>query len=396
MIKIILRCHIVLVFICFIINKTAAQKPDVKAVFKNAGQQVDLMLKEIGQDSASKNNNLVSPRTIVNNKLKMVASNDWTSGFFAGELWYLYQFDKNKKWLNLAKTFTQKIEKQKNNTGTHDLGFMVYCSFGNGYRLTQDTGYRSVIIQAAKSLSTRFNPITGVIRSWDHNADRWKNPVIIDNMMNLELLFEATKITGDSSFYKIAIAHANTTMVNHFRPDFSSYHVVDYDPISGKVIWQGTYQGFSDSSAWARGQAWALYGYTMCYRETHDKKYLNQAEHIAAFIIKNLPADEVPYWDFSRSGMDGEPRDASAASIMASALYELSWYNKSAGYKTLADNILISLSSNYQSPPNKNNGFILLHSTGFKPAKSEIDVPIVYADYYYLEAMLRSKIKATN
>ena len=293
-----------------------------------------------------------------------------------------------------ARSFTARIENEKMNATSHDIGFKVYCSYGNGYRLTKEPAYRDVIIQSAKTLSKRFNPIIGSIRSWDHNADKWAYPVIIDNMMNLELLFEATKLSGDSSFYKIAVSHANTTMKNHFRRDNSSFHVVNYDSLTGKVIKKTTHQGFSNESAWARGQAWGLYGFTMCYRETKNKAYLNQAEKIANFLMKNpnLPKDLIPYWDFNAPGIPNEPRDASAAAVMASAFYELSLYSTQGKYyRTVADKITASLTTGYRSPIGENKGFLLIHSTGSKPMNSEVDVPLNYADYYYLEALLRSK-----
>jgi rhamnogalacturonyl hydrolase YesR len=368
-----------------------AQKIDVDKQFKNAEQQTTYMLAALKTADTSKG--LVSPRTFEDGKLKLVNSKDWTSGFFPGILWYLYDYTKDEKWLTQARLFTAKIAGEQYNKTTHDLGFMIYCSFGNGYRITKDEAYKKVIIQAAHSLSTRFNAKAGVIRSWDHNKDRWKYPVIIDNMMNLELLFNATKLTGDSSFYKIAVSHANQTMINHFRPDYSSYHVVDYDPETGKVIQKNTAQGYSTESAWARGQAWGLYGYTMCYRETGDKRYLTQAQNIARFIFNNpaLPKDLIPYWDYSDPAIPNTPRDVSAAAIMASALYELSAYSKGNDYKEKAGAILANLSKYYKASLNTNGDFILLHSTGHKPAKSEIDVPITYADYYYLEALLRSR-----
>jgi unsaturated chondroitin disaccharide hydrolase len=374
-----------------IITSATAQKVDIHKQFVNAENQTTFMLSEVAKADTS--GGLVSPRTFENGKFKMVKSNDWTSGFFPGILWYLYDYTRDDKWLKQAQVFTAKLSKEQYNKTTHDLGFMINCSYGNGYRLTHNEEYKKVLIQAAKSLSTRFNPKTGVIRSWDHNADKWKNPVIIDNMMNLELLFRATRLTGDSSFYRIAVTHANTTMKNHFRPDYSSYHVVDYDPETGAVLGKMTHQGYSDASAWARGQAWGLYGYTMCYRETGDKKYLLQAQNIAKFIFSNptLPKDLVPYWDYNDPGIPNVPRDVSAAAIMASALYELAGYSKGNDYKQKADMILSSLSKSYLSPPNENAGFVLLHSTGHKPAKSEIDVPLNYADYYYLEALLRSQ-----
>jgi len=374
----------------FLAVAASAQKVDVKKQFANAANQTTFMLSQI--PTADTTGNKVSPRTFENGKFKLVKSNDWTSGFFPGELWFLYDYTHDAKWLKQAEVYTAKIEKEQYNKGTHDLGFMINCSFGNAYRVTQKEAYKKVLIQAAKSLSTRFNPKTGVIRSWDHNADQWKNPVIIDNMMNLELLFKATQLTGDSSFYKIAVSHADHTMKNHFRADYSSYHVVDYDPETGAVIKKQTHQGYSDESAWARGQAWGLYGFTMCYRETHDKKYLEQAQHIAKFIFSNptMPKDLVPYWDYNDPQIPSVSRDASAAAITASALYELAGYSQGNDYKQKADMILSSLGTSYLSPADQNAGFILLHSTGHRPAKSEIDVPINYADYYYLEALLRS------
>lgn len=369
-----------------------AQKVNVAKAFADAAKQTDVLIRNV--DSARKIKPAqVSPRTVENGQFKMVGSRDWTSGFFPAELWYFYQYTKDKKWLELAKKYTEDIKKEQFNKGTHDLGFMVYCPFGNGYRLTGDPAYRDVIIQAAKSLSTRFNAKAGVIKSWDHNGDKWKYPVIIDNMMNLELLFEATKFTGDSSFYKIAISHANTTLKNHYRPDFSSWHVIDYDTLTGNVRNKLTAQGYSNESAWARGQAWGLYGYTLCYRYTKNPVYLKQAEAIAKFILNNPTQnkDLVPYWDYNAPNIPNAPRDASAAAITASAFYELANYSKAAQYKELADKILASLTNSYRSPIGKNYGFILEHSTGHLPAKSEIDVPINYADYYYLEALLRSK-----
>jgi rhamnogalacturonyl hydrolase YesR len=381
--------------------KSSAQ--NMKRIVADAEKQTTLMLDQINQSKAIWNNDcknknkpeVVSPRTLSpEGKLILVPSKDWTSGFFPGVLWFLFELTGDKKWESQARMYTANIEKEKLNGKTHDMGFKIYCSFGTGYRLTNDPKYKEVIIESAKTLSKRFNPKVGCIRSWDHNKDKWDFPVIIDNMMNLELLFAATKLTGDSSFYKIAVSHANTTMKNHFRPDFSSYHVIDYDTLTGKVLHRNTHQGFSDESSWARGQAWALYGYTMCYRETRDPKYLQQAENIASFILNhpNMPKDMVPYWDFNAPKIPDEPRDASAAAIIASALSELSTYSKNgSSYRKSADKLIESLTKNYRSPIGENKGFILIHSTGSKPMNSEVDVPLTYADYYYLEALIRSK-----
>lgn len=367
----------------------SAQRIDLSAVFKDAETQAKLLLKNT--DSLSLNTT-VSPRTWENGVLRMVPSRDWTSGFFPGELWYIYAYSGKKEWLDLARRFTEPIEKEQYNTTTHDMGFKVYCSVGNGYKLTNDPVYRNVLIQSAKSLATRFNKTTGVIRSWDHSREKWANPVIIDNMMNLELLFEATKLSGDSSFYNIAVSHANMTMKNHFRADYSSYHVLDYDTVTGKVVQKTTHQGYSNSSAWARGQAWALYGYTMCYRETKNMEYLKQAEQVAKYILNqpNMPNDLVPYWDYNVPNINQEPRDASAAAVTASGLLELSTYSteKKRFFKA-AKKMLVSLTDRYRALIGTAKGFILLHSTGAKPSNSEVDVPLIYADYYYLEALLR-------
>jgi len=366
---------------------------EMSKIFADAEQQTNFMLDEISKAKVAKAD-LVSPRTLDSGQLKIVTSRDWTSGFFPGELWFLYEYTKKNEWKTQAQNFTADLEREKTNAGTHDMGFKIYCSFGNGYKLTKDPRYKDVIIQSAKTLSTRFNPKVGCIRSWDHHKEQWDYPVIIDNMMNLELLFEATKLTGDSSFYKIAVSHANMTMKNHYRPDYSSYHVVDYDTATGQVRKKQTAQGYADESAWSRGQSWGLYGFTMCYRETKNRIYLLQAEHIASLILNhpNLPKDLVPYWDFNAPGIPYEPRDASAAAIMASALYELSGYsNNGKKYREIADKIIQNLTNYYRSAIGENKGFILLHSTGSKPANSEVDVPLNYADYYYLEALLRSK-----
>lgn len=367
-------------------------KLNVARIFADAEKQTNLMLKEIPAANAGKPE-LVSPRTIENDQLKMVASRDWTSGFFPGLLWFLHEYNGEAQWKTAAQSFTANIEREKNNAGTHDMGFKIYSSFGAGYRLTSDPKYREVIIQSARTLITRFNRNVGCIRSWDHHKEVWQFPVIIDNMMNLELLFNATKMTGDSSFHHIAVSHANTTMKNHYRPDNSSYHVIDYDSITGKVLQRHTHQGYSHESAWSRGQAWGLYGFTMCYRETKNPIYLEQARKVATYILNhpNLPKDLVPYWDYNAPNIPAEERDASAAAITASALYELSLYVEDGKeYKSTADRILINLTKKYRSRIGEHKGFILLHSTGSKPGKFEIDAPINYADYYYLEAVMRS------
>ncbi|MGE9312579.1 glycoside hydrolase family 88 protein [Niabella sp. CJ426] len=369
-----------------------AQSPDIRAVFSDAEKQTRVMLAEIDKAKEGKPD-LVAPRTIEQGKLKLVKSGDWTSGFFPGVLWFLYDYTRNTEWKKEAERYTADIEKEQWNGGTHDMGFKVYCSVGNGFRLTGSNHYKEVLMQSAKTLSRRFNKTAGVIRSWDHNKQKWDYPVIIDNMLNLELLFAASKLTGDRSYYNIAVSHANTTMKNHFRKDFGTWHVVDYDSTqAGKINKKTTHQGYADESTWSRGESWAIYGYTMCYRETKDPKYLKQAENVAGFILKhpNLPEDLIPYWDFNAPQIPHEPRDVSAAAVMASALLELSTYSKSGKlYRATAEKMLTNLTKSYRAPIGSDFGFLLQHSTGSKPSDSEVDVPLSYADYYYLEALLR-------
>ncbi|WP_246285202.1 glycoside hydrolase family 88 protein [Hymenobacter lapidiphilus] len=396
-------------FLCPVIGLTLlagcqTSKPAASSAMRGtldlAETQAALLLREVPAAQASNpapagKPPLVSPRTVdAQGNLVLVASRDWTSGFWPGYLWLLAEATGHDKWQTPARQYMAFIEPEKTNGTTHDMGFKVYCSFGTGYRYTQDAAYKEVILTSARTLSTRFNPAVGAIRSWDHHQDVWGFPVIIDNMLNLELLFSATRLSGDSSFYKIAVQHANTTLKNHFRPDFSTYHVVDYNPGTGAVVTRTTHQGAAPESAWARGQAWALYGYTLMYRETRDPTYLAQAERVAAYLLghPNLPADGVPYWDFNAPNIPNEPRDASAGALIASALYELSTYSPQAAiYRAQADKTLVSLAQDYTASAGTNRGFLLLHSTGSKPSNSEVDVPLNYADYYFMEALLRQR-----
>jgi unsaturated chondroitin disaccharide hydrolase len=328
---------------------------------------------------------------VAENKITFKSA-DWTSGFFPGMLWYMYDYTRDTYWIKQAERWTSGLEFEKFNTRTHDLGFILFCSFGNGYRLFPRPHYREVLIQGAKSLISRYNPSVGCIRSWDHGE--WKYPVIIDNMMNLELLFWASKITGDDKYARIAINHANTTLKNHFRVDGSSYHVIDYNSENGDVISRTTAQGYSDESSWARGQAWGLYGFTIAFRETGDKNYLEHAEKIAHYIISNLPKNKIPYWDFNAPNIPFEFQDASAAAITASALIELSQYGEEVRniYLKTAEEIILTLSSPaFFAKKNTNGDFSLMHSVGTKPKNSEVNVPVIYADYYFLEALIRYK-----
>lgn len=351
-------------------------------------------------DLIEKSGKILNPRTIdKDGNISYIPIDDWCSGFFPGSMWYLYELTGDQKWEKLAEKYTEDLDSVQYLTWHHDVGFMIGSSYMNGLFIGKKENYIQVIVQTAKSLSTRFRPGAGIIQSW--NVDRdwqsqrgWKCPVIIDNMMNLELLFEATRLSGDSTFYKVADSHAMTTLKNHFRADNSCYHVVDYDPETGEVRKKQTAQGFADESAWARGQGWAIYGYTLCYRYTHRPEYLEQAQKVYGFIFgnKNLPEDLVPYWDYDAVNIPNEPRDASAAAVVASALYELSTYVPDKGYKETADKIVESLSSPaYRAAIGTNGNFILMHSVGSIPHGQEIDVPLNYADYYFLESIIRKQ-----
>lgn len=339
------------------------------------------------------------PRTFEKGRDVSSDSRWWCSGFFPGSLWYIYENNKNPKVLEYAKMFTDRIEREKYTTDNHDVGFMLYCSFGNGLRLTGDEHYKEVLLTGAKSLATRYNPKVGLIRSWDWNKKNWQYPVIIDNIMNLELMLWAADNSGDKAFKDIAISHADKTMKNHFRNDFSSYHVVSYDTISGEPHKKQTHQGYSDDSAWSRGQAWGLYGYTYLYRETKESRYLEQAKNIAGFLIHHprMPKDFIPYWDFDSPEIPNTARDASAACIMASALIELSDFvdpQLSKEYMNVVEVQIRTLASpEYTAQKGENGDFILKHSVGAYTHHSEVDVPLPYADYYYLEALTRLKKK---
>ncbi|BDD01239.1 glycoside hydrolase family 88 protein [Persicobacter psychrovividus] len=331
---------------------------------------------------------------------KMINSDKfwWCSGFYPGTLWYLYEATKDEKWKALATAKTLELDSVKNETRHHDLGFMLFCSYGNAYKITKNEKFLEPLITGAYTLAKRFNPNVGAIKSWDWDGRRgWKYPVIIDNMMNLELLTWVGEREGQSSsLLKIANEHAQTTIKHHFRQDYSSYHVIDYNPENGSVLHKNTAQGLSDESSWARGQAWGLYGYTMMYRYTKNRVYLEQAKHIAGFILSNpnYPADGVPYWDFNDPKIPNTYRDASAGAVMASAFIDLSQFTKDETlgkqYFDQASTILNTLSSNqYLAKVGENGHFLLKHSVGNLPRNSEVDTPLSYADYYYVEALVK-------
>ncbi len=368
-------------------------------------ENVAVAERQIGMlaDSSERGGTIRIPSTFKNGRIDFVPADDWVSGFFAGTLWYMYELTGDERWAARAQRHTEALDSIQYLTWHHDVGFMIGDSYGNGLRLKAVPGYDQVIVQTARSLATRFREVPGVIQSW--NADRgwqklrgWQCPVIIDNMMNLELLFRASEISGDETFRKIAVSHADRTMAEHFRGDHSCYHVVDYDLTTGEVRGRCTAQGYADESAWARGQAWAVYGFTTCYRFTGDRRYLDHAGKVAAFVLgdEHMPEDLVPYWDYDAPNIPDEPRDVSTAAILASAFYEMYVYTADDSYKQAADRIVESLSSPaYRAAEGENGGFLLMHSVGSIPHGSNIDVPLNYADYYFLEALIRkSRVEA--
>jgi unsaturated chondroitin disaccharide hydrolase len=332
-----------------------------------------------------------------NGEWQTTKAENWTSGFFASSLWYLYEVMPDEDTKVLAEKWTVELSEQKNNVLHpaigHDIGFIIYNTFGHGYRLTGNQSYKEVVLQASNSLASLFNPQVGCIRSWTWGKDRWDFPVIIDNMMNLEMLFWAAKNGGERTWSDLAVSHALKTMENHVRPDGSTYQIVDYNSATGEVIKRVKWQGYSVESTWSRGQAWGIYGFTVAYRETGDRRFLNTAQKLANYFIKNLPEDYIPYWDFQSPDIPNTNRDASAAAIAASSLLELSIHvsqpKDKEKYFQAAKNILISLCSPKYLTKGSNDSAILRHSVGSFPHGGEVDVSLIYADYYFIEALLR-------
>lgn len=338
----------------------------------------------------------VMPKTLNKNTGAVEVSNTtwWCSGFFPASLLYVYEHTNDQEILRIAKKRLALQEPMKHYTGNHDLGFMMFNPFGNAYRLFKDPKDKATIDTAAMSLITRYRPQIKSIQSWNKNKN-FNCPVIIDNMMNLELLMWVSQNGGDPKFKEIALNHANSTIANHYRADYSAFHVLDYDLETGKLIAGKNHQGYNDASAWSRGQAWGFYGFVMMYRFTKDQRYLDHARNIAKFLLNhpNMPKDYILYWDFNAPDIPNDLRDASAAAIFASGLLELAQFTKSdesKNYINISASIIKTLSSPaYCASVGENGGFLLKHSVGHLPGNSEVDVPLTYADYYYLEAMHR-------
>ena len=381
---------------------TCAHQPsgtlDVNKALDYCAKQTQRTLTELKTDSGI--DYTMMPRNIMADEqhwnCRKATKEEWCAGFWPGVLWYDYEYTKDKQVLEEAENFTHSLKFLSHIPAyDHDLGFLVFCSYGNGYRLTKNPAYKQVILDTADTLATLFKPIVGTILSWPREVEprNWPHNTIMDNMINLEMLFWAAKNGGNPYLYDIAVSHADKTMKSQFRPDYTSYHVAVYDTITGNLIKGVTHQGYADSTMWARGQAWAIYGYTVVYRETKDPKYLDFVQKVTDVYLDRLPEDKVPYWDFDDPSIPDAPRDASAGAVVASALLELSTYlpnGTGKRYKDAAIEMLTSLSSDsYQSGESKPS--FLLHSVGHWPNHSEIDASIIYADYYYIEALLRLK-----
>jgi hypothetical protein len=360
----------------------------------NTSAPLTIATGQMARAQASPDKELYPRSTYSDGTIKKVPGTDWTSGNFPGSLWLIYEYTKDTVWRKRAEEWSMGVERQKYNTSSHDAGWTLFSSFGEGYRLTGNKKYKTILLQGAKTLATRFNDTVGCIKSF--TSAKFNYPVMIEGMLTIEILFWATKVSGDSSFYKMAVKHALTTMANHFRANNSSYHLIDYDSSKGSVIKKVTFKGLSDSSDWARGQAMGLYGFTMCYRETRDARFLKTAQKIADFYITHpkMPADLIPFWDFDAS----DYRDVSAAAIASAALLELSQYapDKASAYYNFGVKILQSLSSStYLASVATNNDFVLKHGVGNKRSNEEINAPLCYADYYFIKALLRYKKPAS-
>lgn len=378
--------------LCLACQKQESMEELTARVFERAAAQMELMDKNLDSAAVSNPGVAIYPRSI-NKEGALWTSNYkwWCSGFYPGSMWYVYEYTGDEKIKELALKYQAGLEPLRFRKDDHDIGFQLMCSYGNCLRLTEDQTCVPVLIDGANSLASRFDPEVGCTRSWSFG--KWSFPVIVDNMMNMELLLKAAELGGSDSLKNVALAHARTTMKNHFRDDKSCFHLVDYNPETGEVVGKQTVQGLADDSAWARGQAWGLYGFTMVYRFCKEQDILDHVIAIAEYLLPRLPEDGVPFWDYDSAEIPNDVRDASAAAIMASGLIELSQYvdaEKEERYLATVEKMLRTLASEeYLCAEGEDYGFLLKHSTGNKNTDSEVDVPLTYADYYFLEALIR-------
>jgi len=329
-------------------------------------------------------------------------SGGWTSGFYPGCLWLAYELSGRNEFKTWAKRWTAGLEKEAENTGTHDLGFMFGCSFGNGIKnVSPDEAvtYKETLVMAAITLDKRYSPKVGMLRCyWDEppfSQDTTLFPVVVDIMMNLELLFWGTEHGAPASLKEHAISHALNTYRDFVRPDGSSYHVVRYNKDSGTIFNKGQLQGQNENSTWTRGHAWFIYGMTVCYRYTKDETFLTKACLLADYFLKRLTPDNVSAWDFDSKPEYKDTKDASATAIVSSALFELSTYVKDPTrkekYLDKATAMLAALCSKKYLAEGEKTNALLLHSTQYltQPGNQNTDKPAIFADYYFLEAIKR-------
>ena len=389
---------LVLLFSVFALTSHADSSFQVDQQLQRCHQKVRQALHDL-QKADGTLDYTMEPRNILHGdkqkawNCRKATAEEWCSGFWSGILWMDYGYSHDSIVGRAAEGYTAALRPcVYRPVYDHDLGFITFCSFGKGYEQNHNATYRQTLLDAADSLATLFRPLAGTILSWPRNVKMFGgHNTIMDNMMNLDLLFWASRHGGNPLLYDIAVTHAKTTMKHHFRPDGGCYHVAVYDTLTGDFIKGVTHQGYADNGTWARGQGWAIYGYTMVYRYTHEKVFLDFAQKVANYYLSRLPeGDLIPKWDFDDPDPKA-PKDASAACVVADALLELQQYvggQKGQQYREKAVEMLRQLSSPEYFSGKRNDAF-LLHSTGHHPAGSEIDASIVYADYYYLEALLR-------
>lgn len=372
--------------------------------------QIDKALTELRTSEGSYDYNM-EPRNILNGETdwncRKASAEEWCSGFWSGILWMDYGYLKGNGKRSKAEAeavrktaegYTEALSfLSQQSAYDHDLGFLVINSFLKGYEQTQNENYKQIALACADTLATLFNDKVGTILSWPrHVKDYGGHNTIMDNMINLELLLWASENGGSQRLKDIAVAHADTTMRYHFREDGSCYHVAVYDTLTGNFLRGQTHQGYSDESMWSRGQSWAIYGYTMVYRYTKEERFLDFAQKVTDIYLKRLKEtsnDWIPLWDMDDPRGTQAPKDASAACVVASALLDLCQYvdeTKGKAYRDAAIQMLTDLSTDRYQSRDKNCAF-LMHSTGHHPAGSEIDASIIYADYYYIEALTKLK-----
>jgi hypothetical protein len=387
------RILILLALVAMSCTKQESMEKLTARVFERAAVQMRNLDANLDSAAIQDPGKVLFPRSIRNDgKFWYTDHQWWCTGFYPGSLWLMYEYTGDESFRELALKYQTPLEPLRYHKDDHDVGFQIMCSYGNCLRLTGDQECIPIIIDGAHSLATRFSPVVGCTRSWRQKKN-WDFIVIIDNMMNLELLLKAAELEGNDTLKNMALTHARTTIKNHFRENFSTYHLVDYSTETGEVLGKCTVQGLADDSAWARGQAWGLYGYTMMYRFTKEQDMLDQAIGIAEYVIPRLPRDYVPFWDFDTPDAPDDVRDASAGALIAGALIELSSYvdkKKSDKYLDAAEKILRALASEeYLAEEGEQYGFLLRHGTGNKNKDYEVDKPLSYADYYFLEALIR-------